>query len=148
MVDGEVRVREFFGEKVRPPDIASAVEAVKLKRADAVFAPVNECKGLTKVAETDRVPNAAFCDVNSTPSDVVSKVRQAVLSHGVQAALDGWKQEGPAPYKALQGAMAARAKRPIMAEPDVIKMQDLDILIPPQLDTTLPDLKTLYWNPQ
>jgi hypothetical protein len=70
-----------------------------------------------------------------------------VLSHGVQAALDGWRSADSGPYRTLAGAMSPRSKRPIMAEPDVIKMEDLDILVPPTLETTLPALNSLYWNP-
>jgi ABC-type amino acid transport substrate-binding protein len=149
LFDGEVQIKSFFsGGKTTAPDLASALEAVKLKRADAVFAPISEGKGLNRVAETDRVPNAAFCDMGSgTPADVVSKVKQAVLSHGVQAALDGWRSADSGPYRTLAGAMSPRSKRPIMAEPDVIKMEDLDILVPPTLETTLPALNSLYWNP-
>ncbi len=148
LFDGELQMKKFFAATSETPDIASAIEAVKLKRADAVLAPASEGKGLSNIADVGRVPNAAFCEVaGNTPSDVISKVKEAVIKHGVAAALDGWKSSDSGPYRALQAQMGARSKRGMMAEPDVVKMEDLDILVPPQLDPSLPDLKSQYWTP-
>jgi len=147
LFDGELQVKKFFGGKSETPDLASAIEAVRLKRADAVFAPESEGKGMTKLFDAGRIPNAAFCEVSSAAAEVASKVRDAVLKHAVGAALDGWRASDAGPYRALAAQLGARNKRPIMAEPDLVKMEDLDILIPPQLEPSLPDLKSQFWTP-
>jgi hypothetical protein len=148
LFNGELQVKKFFGGRIDPPDLASAIEAVKLHRADAVLAPISEGKGLSKVTEVDRVPNAAFCEVaGSTPSNVISQVKDAVIKHGAAAAIDGWKPGDSSPYRALAGQLGNRSKRAIMAEPEIVKMEDLDILIPPTLEPSLPDLKSQFWTP-
>jgi ABC-type amino acid transport substrate-binding protein len=145
---GELQVKKWFASKVSSPDIASAVQAVTLHKAEAVFAPESEAKGMKKIFDAGEVPNAAFVEVASgLPNDLVSKVKSAVISHGVAAALDGWRAGDAGPYRVLAGAMSSRSKKPVMAEPDPVKMEDLDILVPPTIETALPDLKTQYWNP-
>jgi hypothetical protein len=148
LFDGELQVKKFFSAKSEAPDLAAAVAAVTLKKADAVFAPESEGKGLKNVFEAGRIPNPAFCDVGSgLDSATISKIKQAVLSHGVQAALDGWKASDASPYRALASRMSGRTKRPVMAEPSVVKLEDLDVLVAPQLDPTQPDLRTQFWVP-
>jgi ABC-type amino acid transport substrate-binding protein len=147
--DGELQVKRFFGPKSTAPDIASAVSAVSLKKADAVVAPESEGKGMKAVFDAGRIPNPAFCQIsNGISSDIVAKVKSAVLSHSVSAALDGWKAGEAGTYRALAGRMSARSRRPLMAEPDVVKLGDSDILVPPQLEAAQPDLKSQYWTPQ
>jgi hypothetical protein len=149
LFDGELQIAKFFSARASAPDISSAVAAVSLKKADAVFAPESQGKGLKKVFDAGRIPNAAFCVVGgSLPNDVVEKVKKAVLGHGAAGpALDGWKAAGPGEYKALAGRMATRGRRPVMVEPEVVRLEDQDILIPPALEPALPDLRTQYWTP-
>jgi hypothetical protein len=149
LFDGELQIAKFFSGRASAPDISSAVAAVSLKKADAVFAPETQGKGLKKVFEAGRIPNAAFCEVGGNAgSDVVEKVKKAVLGHGAAGpALDGWKAAGPGEYKALAGRMAARGRRPVMVEPEVVRLEDQDILIAPTLEPALPDLRTQYWTP-
>jgi ABC-type amino acid transport substrate-binding protein len=150
LFDGELQVGKFFSARQTAPDIASAVAAVNLKKADAVFAPTSQGKGLKVLFEVrDRVPNPAFCEIASAmPADMVSKVKAAVLGHGAAGpGLDGWKASGGEPYRALAGRMGARARRPVMVEPEVVRIEDQDVLVPPSLEPGLPDLKSLYWQP-
>ncbi len=120
-----------------------------LKKADAVFAPESQGKGLKKVFDAGKIPNAAFCEVGSSlPADVVSKVKQAVISHGAAGpALDGWKSAGAEAYRALASKMSARGRRPVMVEPEVVRLEDQDVLVAPTLEPALPDLRTQYWTP-
>jgi hypothetical protein len=151
LFDGEVQVGKFFSNPVQhAPDIAAAVAAVSLHKADAVFAPESQGKGLKKLFDVrDRVPNPAFCEVGTEPADVVGKVKQAVLGHGAAGpGLDGWKASGGEPYRALAGRMGSRARRPVMVEPEVVRIEDPDVLVPPSLEPGLPELKSLYWQPQ
>ncbi|MCU1277770.1 MAG: hypothetical protein JWM53_1316 [bacterium] len=150
LFDGEVQVGKFFAAQNKAPDIAAAVAAVSLKKADAVFAPESEGKGLHKVFDVrDRVPNAAFCEVGSgLAPDLVNKVKAAVLGHGAAGpGLDGWKASGAEAYRALAGRMGARVRRPVMVEPEVVRIEDQDVLVPPSLEPGLPELKSLYWQP-
>lgn len=150
LFDGELQVGKFFSGRTTAPDIASAVASVTFHKADAVFAPESQGRGLKKLFEVrERVPNAAFCQVASgLPSDMVSKVRSAVLGHGAAGpGLDGWKASGGEPYRALAARMASRAKRPVMVEPDPIHIEDQDVLVSPALEPGQPDLKALYWQP-
>jgi ABC-type amino acid transport substrate-binding protein len=149
LFDGEVQVGKFFAAQNKAPDIASAVAAVSLHKADAVFAPESEGKGLRKLFDVrDRVPNPAFCEVGAALApDLVSKVKAAVLAHGAGGVLDGWKASSAEPYRALAGRMSARVRRPVMVEPEVVRIEDQDVLVPPSLEPGLPELKALYWQP-
>jgi ABC-type amino acid transport substrate-binding protein len=150
LFDGELQVNKFFSARQTAPDISSAVAAVNLKKADAVFAPTGQGRGLKVLFEVrDRVPNPAFCEVGvALAPDMVSKVKAAVLGHGAAGpGLDGWKASGGEPYRALAGRMGARARRPVMVEPEVVRIEDQDVLVPPTLEPGLPDLKSLYWQP-
>jgi hypothetical protein len=148
LLDGEAQVKKFFtGGVVKAPDLASAVAAVSFKKADAVFAPEAESKGMKNLYPADRVPNPAFCQVASgLGADVVSKVRQAVLSHGAAAALDGWKSGDAGPYRSLAAKLGVKSKRPFMAEPEVVHLEG-DYLVPPVIEPAVPSLKDQYWNP-
>ena len=150
LFDGEVQIGKFFAAQSKAPDIAAAVAAVSLHKADAVFAPESEGKGLKKLFDVrDRVPNPAFCEVASgLAPDLVSKVKTAVLAHGAAGpGLDGWKASSAEPYRALAGRMGARVRRPVMVEPEVVRIEDQDVLVPPALEPGMPDLKALYWQP-
>ncbi|MDB4968949.1 MAG: hypothetical protein JWN44_4638 [Myxococcales bacterium] len=150
LFDGEVQIAKFFASKAGAPDLAAAIAAVNLKKADAVFAPEAQGKGLKKLFEVrDRVPNPAFCEVGSgLASDLVAKVKAAVLAHGAAGpGLDGWKASSAEPYRALAGRMGSRVRRPVMVEPEVVRIEDQDVLVPPAMEPGLPELKTLYWQP-
>jgi len=150
LFDGEVQVSKYFAAQAKSPDLAGAVATVSLHKADAVFAPESMGGALKKVFEVrDRVPNPAFCEVASgLAPDLVNKVKTAVLSHGAAGpGLDGWKASSSEPCRALAGRMGARVRRPVMVEPEVVRIEDQDVLVPPSLEAGLPDLKQLYWQP-
>jgi hypothetical protein len=149
LFDGELQISKFFAARNTAPDISSAVAAVSLKKADAVFAPETQGKGLKKVFDAGKIPNAAFCEIGgSLASDVVQKIKQAVLGHGAAGpALDGWKAAGAGDYKTLAARMVARGRRPVMVEPEVVHLEEQDILVPPSLEPALPDVRTQYWTP-
>ncbi|HEX8951217.1 MAG TPA: hypothetical protein VF997_20180 [Polyangia bacterium] len=150
LFDGELQVGKFFAAQSKAPDIASAVAAVSLNKADAVFAPEAMGKGLKKVFDVrDRVPNPGFCEVASGMApDMVNKVKAAVLGHGAAGpGLDGWKASSSEPYRALAGRMGARVRRPVMVEPEAVRIEEQDVLVPPPLEPGMPELKALYWQP-
>jgi len=149
LLDGELPLAKWFASRTSAPDISSAVAAVNLKKADAVFAPESQSKGLKKIFDAGRVPNPAFCEIASGLSpDVVAKVKNAVLSHGAAGpGLDGWKAGGGEPYRALASRMGARVRRPVMVEPEPVRIEDQDVLVPPTFEPAMPELKPLFWSP-
>jgi ABC-type amino acid transport substrate-binding protein len=149
LFDGELAVQKFFSERASAPDIAAAIAAVSLKRADAVFAPESQGKGLRKLFDVrDRIPNAAFCEVgNGLSPELVNKVKAAVIGHGAAGpALDGWRASGAEPYRTLAARISAHPRRPVMVEPEVVRLEGEDVLVAPALEPGLPDLKALYWQ--
>jgi hypothetical protein len=147
LFDGEIQPKKFFGSKVEAPDLAGALTALNLKKAEAVFAPESEAKGMKALFEAGRVPNPAFCDVSGQPSDVVSKVKAAVLAYSAGSVLDGWKASDASPYRSLASRMGTRTRRPFFAEPSPVKLEDLDVLVPPSLEPAQPDLRAQFWAP-
>jgi ABC-type amino acid transport substrate-binding protein len=150
LFDGELQVGKFFASRATAPDIAAAVAAVNLHKADAVFAPESQGKGLKVLFEVrDRVPNPAFVQVStSLAPDLVAKVKAAVLGHGAAGpGLDGWRAASGEPYRALASRMGGRTRRPVMVEPEVVRIEDQDVLVAPSLEPGMPDLKSLYWQP-
>jgi hypothetical protein len=150
LFDGEVQIGRFFGGQSRAPDIVSAVQSVSLHKADAVFAPESQGKGLKKLFDVrDRIPNPAFCEVSGGHgSELVNKVKSAVLSHGAAGpGLDGWKASGSDAYRSLAARMSSRVRRPVMVEPEIVRIEEPDVLVPPALEPGLPDLRALYWHP-
>jgi ABC-type amino acid transport substrate-binding protein len=149
LFEGELQVNHFFGGRSTAPDIASAVTAVTLKRADAVFAPERAGKSLKKIFDAGRIPNAAFCQVASgISSEVVAKVRSAVLQHGAEGpGLDGWRAASADAYRSLSARMSARVRRPVMVEPDMVRLENQNVLVAPKMEPGLVDLKNQFWNP-
>jgi len=148
LFDGELSTKKFFAQVAKAPDLTSAVSAVSLGKAEAVFAPESMGKGMKSVFEAGRVPNAAFCEVGSGIDPALAgKVKQAVLSHGAQAALDGWKPADAGAYRTLAARLSAKNKRPFMAEPNTVRSEDLDVLAPAAAEAQMPDLKSQFWYP-
>jgi len=145
LLEGELQ--KLFASRVNAPDIASAVAAVSLKKAECVFAPDALGKGLRKVFDAGRVPNPAFVAVKTLPPALVEKVRRAVMAHTASGAFDGWRAGSPDPYKVLGGRMAARARRPVMAEPQAVPVETGDALVPQPFEPASLDLKDQFWSP-
>jgi hypothetical protein len=146
MLDGEVNVAKFFGAKQGTPDVASAVAAVSLGKADAVVAPADRGKGLRKIFDAGSVPNPGFVQVKTGLTDaLVSSVTKAVLGFGAGGALDGWRGGGGDAYRVLAGRMGAHSRKAAMSEPDVLRLESQDVLLLGKIDTALPPLQHLYW---
>ena len=90
----------------KAPDIAAAVAPVSLHKADAVFAPESQGKGLKKLFDVrDRVPNPAFCEVGS-------RLRR----RGGQGQAGGARPRRRRPR--ARRLEAGRRRRPIARSPD------------------------------
>jgi hypothetical protein len=149
MLDGEVKTGAFFGALIDKPDVTGAVLAVRdYKAADAVFAPASSAKGLTKAYDAGSVPNPGFVALKPFPAALLDGVRDAVLSYGGGGGIDGWRAAVPASYQALGGRMGARAKRPVFAAPDVVRLDDQDVIVVPQSKYEQASVKHHFWEPE
>jgi hypothetical protein len=148
MLDGELRTSVYFGALVEKPDVAGAVATVRdYKAADAVFAPAGQARGLSKVYDAGTVPNAGFVALKAFPGATLDSVRGAVLGYGGGGGIDGWRAVAPAAYGGLGGRMAARAKRPVFAVPDVVRLDDQDVLVLPPARYEQATVKQHFWEP-
>lgn len=148
MLDSEVNVNKFFGARQGTPDVASAVAAVALGKADCVVAPVDRGRGLRKIFDAGSVPNPGFVQVKTAlPDTTVSAVSKAVLGFGAGGVLDGWRGGGGDAYRGLAGQMGARTRKAAMSEPDVLRLESQDVLLLGKIETTLPPLQHYFWTP-
>jgi hypothetical protein len=148
LLDGELP--KLFGARAPAPDVASAVAAVALHKADAAFAPESAARGHKVIFDAGRLPNPALVLVKPTlPKELVDRVRAATLgsSSTGSAVFDGWKAGGSEAYRALAGRFAPRIRRPVMAEPAPIALDPLEALALPPLQPGAPDLRGQYWQP-
>lgn len=148
MLESEVKVG-FFGGLVDKPDVAGAVAAVKdYKAADAVFSPVGQAKGLTKIFDSGSVPAPGFVALTRQGDQgLVDKVREAVLSYGAGGGIDGWKAASQAQYDSLTGRMGSRVKRPVFAIPEVVRLEDEDVLVVPESEFEQASVRQHFWEP-
>jgi ABC-type amino acid transport substrate-binding protein len=146
LLEGELA--KPFSARQPAPDASSAVAAVSLHRADCVFAPDALGHGLRRVFDAGKIPNPALVAVKpGLSAEVVEKVKRAALAHGGSGAYDGWKAGGAEPYRSLGARMAQRSRRPVMAEPQVVPLEEGDPLAALQLEPALLDLKDQFWAP-
>jgi hypothetical protein len=147
MLDGEIRTEGFFGALIDKPDVAGAVLTVRdYKAADAVFAPAAQARGLSRVYDAGAVPNPGF--VVLEPSANVERVREAVLGYGGGGGIDGWRAAGPGIYTSLGGRLSARPKRLVFAPPEVVRLDDPDVLVLPQSRWDQATVKQHFWDPR
>ena len=147
LLDGEVRTAVFFGATVDRADAAGAVAAVRdYKVADAVLAPAAAARGLSKVFDAGAVPNPGFVVLNKAlPQPVIDKTREAVLAYGREGGIDGWR--GAAGYGGLAGRMSARPRRGVFAAPELVRLDDQDVLIVPAPKFERATIRQHFWEP-
>jgi hypothetical protein len=148
MLDSEAKVKSHFGQLVGKPDTIAAVATVReYKQADAVFAPASAGKGLQKVFDSGQVPNPGFVQMNKgLPPAMVKGVQEAVLAYGASnQAIEGWR--AAASYAGLAGQLGARTKRPIFAVPEVVRMDDQDVIVIPQSQYQQATIRQHFWQP-
>jgi hypothetical protein len=147
MLDGEVKTGAFFGTVVDKPDVSGAVLTVRdYQAADAVFAPAAAARGLTKIYDAGPVPNPGFVAMRPVPPAVLEGVREAVLAYGGGGGFDGWR--AAASYQSLAARMGSRAKRPVFAAPDVVHLDDQDVLVVPASKYEQASVKQHFWAPE
>jgi ABC transporter, phosphonate, periplasmic substrate-binding protein len=149
LFEGVVPIAKFFGKREIAPDVASAVSTVSLGKADAVFAPDGRGKGLKPVGDAlARIPLPAFCVAKSeVPQQTVSSVTSAIGGFSLGGTFDGWKASGAGPYEELSRRMAPRTKRPLMADPELVRFEDKEALNLGTPEPALPDLSRYYVMP-
>jgi len=148
MLDGELETQSFFSAVVEKTDVAGAVATVRdYKAADAVFAPAAQARGLSKVYDAGAVPNAGFVELKTFPAALTDAVKNAVLAYGGGGGIEGWRAVAQASYSGLGGRMAARTKRPVFAVPDVVRLDDQDVLVLPASRYDQATVKQHFWEP-
>jgi hypothetical protein len=149
MLGGEVKAASYFGALVDKPDVSGAVLAVRdYKQADAVFAPGAQGKGLTKVFDAGTVPAPGFVVLaKGLPAPLLEQVKDAVLGYGGGGGIDGWKAASQQGYSALSGRMSARTRRPVFAAPDVVRVDDQDVLVVPASKFAEAPVRQHFWEP-
>ena len=149
MLDGELKTASYFGAVVDKTDVAGAIATVRdYKAADAVFAPAGQTRGLGKVYEAGSVPNAGFVVLKTFDATLVESVKQAILGYGGGGgAIDGWRAAPPTLYSGLAGRLGARAKRPVFAAPDPVRLDDQDVILVPASRYEQATIKQHFWEP-
>jgi len=148
MLDGELRTEGYFGALIDKPDVAGAVLTVRdYKAADAVFAPSSQARGLTRVYEAGPVPNPGFVALKSHPAAFLDGVKEAVLSYGSGGGIDGWRAAAPGAYSALGARLAGRSKRLVFAPPEIVRLDDADVLVLPASRWDQATVKQHFWEP-
>ncbi len=148
MLESEVKTANYFGALVDKPDVAGAIATVRdYKAADAVFAPAGQARGLTKVYDAGSVPNAGFVALKTFPAATQDAVRDAVLAYGGGGGIDGWRAAAQASYSGLGARMGARSRRPVFAVPDVVRLDDQDLLVLPASRYEQATVKQHFWEP-
>src|SRR5262249_37085610 len=138
-----------FGALVDKPDVTGAVLTVRdYKAANAVFAPAPTARGLTKTYDAGPVPNAGFVAMHPFPGPLLDGVRDAVVGYGSGGGIDGGRAAAQASYQALGGRMGARVKRPVFAAPDVVHLDDQDVLVVPASKYEQATVKQHFWEPE
>ncbi len=130
MLESEVDA-QFFGARVGEKDLTGAIADVSsYKTAQAVFAPVGELKGLTKLFETGAVPNPAFVALGQLPATLTDKVAAAVT--GVtSAAIAGWTKPSREPFTVLAARLNRITKQGVLAPPEPVRIDAREVLIDP-----------------
>jgi hypothetical protein len=146
LLEGELP--RLFAERQSTPDVASAVAAVVLHKADATFAPEAVGKNLHRVFDAGRVPNPALVVVRpQLPHDLIDRARATALGQSVTgSAYEGWKPAVDG-YRALSTRLQPRTRRPVMAEPAAQSIDPMEALVLPPLPTAEPDLRGQFFTP-
>lgn len=136
MLESEVDA-QFFGARVGEKDLTGAIADVSsYKTAQAVFAPVGEHRGLTKLFETGAVPNPAFVALGKLPAALTDKVAAAVTSV-TSGAIAGWSKPSREPFTALAARLNRFTKQGVLAPPEPVRIDVREVLVdPPTLKDT------------
>jgi hypothetical protein len=148
MLDGELRTEGYFGALIDKPDVTGAVLTVRdYKAADAVFAPASQARGLARVYDAGPVPNPGFVALKSHPTAFLEGVKEAVLSYGSGGGIDGWRAAAPGAYSALGARLVGRSKRLVFAPPEIVRLDDADVLVLPASRWDQATVKQHFWEP-
>ena len=150
MLDSEVDA-QFFGARVGEKDLTGAIADVSsYKTAQAVFAPVNAVKGLTKLFDTGNVPNPAFVQLDpKLPQATSDKVAAAVIGFGGVAAIAGWTKPSREAFTQLASRLGRVTKQGVLATPEPVRIDAREVLIDPTTlrDTALVAVRHHYVRP-
>lgn len=145
LLDGELP--KHFGARQTTPDLGSAITTVVIKKAECVFAPEGQGRGLHRVFDGPRVPNPALVQVSSAlRPELLAKIRQVVLASSPSGTYEGWRAGSAEPYRTLATRLGPKTRRPVMTEPDLVQLDDIKVTAAP-LEPLLTEIKDQYWHP-
>jgi len=147
VLGGTVEISKYF-KVARAPDMASAVAAVRFRRADAVLAPT-DTPGLVPVVGGIAVPGPAFVVADSQrPAAQVAAATRAIVSYGAaMATIQGWRASGAGPYNALASTSAKKVFPMVLAPAPASVLRVADLVEIGQVKPEPPKLEDLYWIP-
>ena len=93
------------------------------------------------------MPNAGFVALKTFPAaDAGRGARRGPrLRRG--GGIDGWRAAAQASYAGLGARMGARSRRPVFAVPDVVRLDDQDVLVLPPSRYEQATVKQHFWEP-
>ena len=71
-----------------------------------------------------------------------------MLGYGGGGGIDGWRAAAQAGYAGLGGRMGARVKRPVFVAPDIVRLDDQDVLVVPASKYEQATVKQHFWEPE
>ncbi len=148
MLESEVDP-QFFGARVGEKDLTGAIaDVASYKTAQAVFAPVGDQRGLTKLFETGAVPNPAFVALGKLAPALTDKIAAAVIaqSGGVIA---GWTKPSREPFTQLATRLGRSAKQGVLAPAEPVRIDAREVLVDPSTlrDTAFVPVRHHYVHP-
>jgi hypothetical protein len=124
LLRGNIVVKKHF-QIFRSPDLLSAVEALRLKQARIVFAPV-DTKGLVPLLTRHlSAPLPGFVVLDRTiPAARVRKAAEAIRSLSVSAGVRvGWRAADRGPYRRFRALARRQRLRMVMLPPAVTRLK-------------------------
>lgn len=139
--------KQLFSIRIAP-DINSAVTAVRVGAADAVFAPTTT-KGLVKLSRPINVPPPAFVALDRRLSAAnVSKATQAIVSFGASfTTIVGWQSAKPQSYRSLAAKSKKRILKMSLASSRAERLRLDKLFGPDKISFRIPELEEMYAIP-
>lgn len=129
LLGGNLRIRRYF-RIVYSPDLTSARVAVRVGKAEAVFAPISSAGFKPVITHTLRVPPPSFVLLDKTlPPQIVKSATQVVLRLTEGAGpLTGWREADAAAYRRLAQASKKPRIRMVLVPSRLVRPRDSDLV--------------------
>jgi hypothetical protein len=148
ILGGNLDIKRHF-KIVLSPSLTSAQEAVRLGKAEVVFAPLSSKGLLPLVSKTVFVPPPAFVALDKTLSkQIIEQATQVVFSWGeLPGAIAGWTGGNAVRYLRLAASSTPRHVRMILVPIRQVWPRTSDLVNSDVVKYELPNLDELYQVP-